>query len=59
MTDSDHQGTTRSKHDGDGRFRQVYLGRLVRLGWEFSRLGNVSLQITDQGRLGTPSHSEV
>lgn len=27
--DDDKRGLTRSKHEGDGEFRQVYFGRLV------------------------------
>ena len=28
--DEDRHGTTREKHEGDGNFRQVFFGRLVR-----------------------------
>ena len=28
--DEDRHGTTRKKHEGDGDFRQVFFGRLVR-----------------------------
>lgn len=28
--DEDRHGTTRRKHEGDGHFRQVFFGRLVR-----------------------------
>ena len=30
FTDDDRHGTTREKHEGDGNFRQVFFGRLVR-----------------------------
>ena len=30
ITDEDRHGTTREKHEGDGNFRQVFFGRLVR-----------------------------